>query len=99
MHHVLELLLQAAMEQKMGPTSGPREKYFTRFEEYFNSLSEEEVEEIRVDAPSRLGLFSSEDDVTKEFLESTKTFFTTFMSEANGFQRDDYLEFANLIMV
>ena len=99
LHHVMELLLGAAMTEKLGPTSGPREKYFVRFESFFNSLSKEEVEEIRRQAPSRVALFSPEDDITREFLESTRVFFSSFMAESNGFQRDDYLEFARMIMV
>ena len=99
LHHVLELLLQAAIVKKLGPTSGPNEKYNTRFEEFFNTMEAEEVEKIRVDAPNRQGLFSGEDDVSCEFLESTRTFFSHFMSETNKFQWDDYGEFAKLIMV
>ena len=100
LHHVLELLLQAAIVEKLGPTSGPNEKYNSRFEEFFNTMEAEEKEKIRADAPNRRdGLFKFEDDVTQEFLESTREFFYNFMSEANGFQRDDYGEFANLIMV
>ena len=87
------------MTLKLGPTFGPREKYFVRFEAYFNALTKTEVEEIRSQATERIALFSPEDDVTREFLESTKAFFTSFMAESNGFQRDDYLEFARMIMV
>ena len=99
LHHVLELLLEKAIAVKLGPSSGPREKYFARFESFFNSMNDEEKEKIRTDAPTRRNLLSAEDDVTREFFESTRSFFSDFMSEANGFQRDDYLEFARLIMV
>ena len=43
----LELLMEAAVAEKLGPSSGPREKYFARFETYFNGLTEEEREAIR----------------------------------------------------
>ena len=99
LHHVMELLLHGALTQKLGPTSGPSEKYFTRFQSYFNSLAKEEVEKVRVEATACVGLLSPEDEVTREFMESTKAFFTGFMQESRGFQRDDYREFARLIMV
>ena len=95
----MELLLHAAITEKLGPTSGPREKYFDRFRTYFNSLSKEEVEAIRLDASACLNLLAPEDDVSREFMESTRAFFTNFMKEANGFQRDDYKELARVIMV
>ena len=99
-HHTEELVCECAIEDKLGPTSGPTEKYFTRFEAYFNKLSTEEREAIRADAVSRRdNLLRAEDDVTREFMESTRAFFTAFMSQANGFQRDDYREFARMIMV
>ena len=99
LHHVMELLLGAAMTEKLGPTSGPCEKYFMRFEVYFNALTKEEAEEIRLGASQRASLLSPEDEVTKEFIESTRAFFSSFMAEKRGFQRDDYLEFARMIMV
>ena len=99
LHHILELVLHEALTQKLGPTLGPTEKYFTRFESYFNSMKKEEVEEIRKGATARLNLLSPEDEVTKEFFESSHAFFANFMSKSNGFQRDDYGEFAHLIMV
>ena len=99
MHHILEILLQAAIVAKLGPSSGPTEKYFARFQEYFNSLTEEEVEEIRLNASSRADFLKEEDDVTREMLDATREFFRSFMSKSNGFQRDDYLEMACLIMV
>ena len=84
------------MAEKLGPTSGPREKYFARFQTYFNNLEEEEKETIRLDAPNRLGLVAAHDDVTREFLEATKAFFSAF---TGGYQRGDYLEFSCLIKV
>ena len=71
LHHILELVLHEALTQKLGPTSGPTEKYFARFESYFNSLKKEEVEEIRMAATARLELLSPEDEVTAEFFESS----------------------------
>ena len=62
-------------------------------------MKKEEVEEIRKAADARLNLLSPEDEVTKEFFESSNAFFSSFMSKSNGFQRDDYGEFAHLIMV
>ena len=41
LHHILEIIMGAAIALKLGPTSGPREKYFTKFEKYFNNLTEE----------------------------------------------------------
>ena len=95
----MELVLEKAITVKLGPTSGPREKYFARFESYFNTLEKDEKEKIRGEAPTRLNLLSAEDDVTRECFEATRTFFTNFTKEANGYQRNDYKEFAELIMV
>ena len=99
LHHVLDLLMEAAVVEKLGPTTGPREKTFTTFETYFNSLSKEEKEEISAEAADRVGQVSPEDEVTRDFFEATKAFFTNFMEEERPFQRGDYLEFARLIMV
>ena len=99
LHHVLEILLQTAMTEKLGPTTGPTEKYFDRFQSYFNSLSTEEFEEIRLGASSCFEFLSPTDDLGKEFFECTRVFFTDFMAKRNGFRRDDYRELARLIMV
>ena len=32
LHHILEIIMGAAITLKLGPISGPREKYFTKFE-------------------------------------------------------------------
>ena len=98
LHHVLEILLQAAMTEKLGPSSGPTEKYFERFQTYFNSLSTDDREAIRKEASSSTYL-KPEDDFSEELFQSTRDFFADFMARKNGFQRDDYREFANLIMV
>ena len=95
-HHVLELIMEAAVAEKLGPTSGPRKKYFARFQTYFNDLAEEEKEAIRLDAPNHLRQVGDEDDVTREFLDATKAFFSTFVE---CYQRGDYLEFSRLIKV
>ena len=96
LHHVFELLMEAAVVDKLGPTSGPREKYFARFETYFNGLTREEKEVIRSDADARLGIVGAEDEVTREFLEATKAFFASY---SGMYQRGDYKEFAGLIKV
>lgn len=98
LHHVLDLIIEASVVVKLGATSGPREKYFARFETYYNSLSPEEKTKIIADATKMLGLLSPEDDITREFLAATHSFFTGFMASGNGFQRGDYLELARLIM-
>ena len=99
LHHILEILLQTAMTEKLGPSSGPTEKYFERFQTYFNSLSTDEREGIRLGASSCVEWLSPTDDITKEMFGSTREFFSHFMAKSNGFQRDDYRELARLIMV
>ena len=99
LHHVLEILLQAAMAEKLGPSSGPTEKYFERFQTYFNSLSMDDREGIRLGASSCAEYLSPTDDVGKEMFKSTQDFFSHFMAKSNGFQRDDYCKLACLIMV
>ena len=99
LHHVLDLLMEAAVVEKLGPTTGPREKTFPTFETFFNSLSEEEKAEIKAEAADRVTQVAPEDEVTRDFFEATKAFFTNFMAEERPFQRGDYLEFARLIMV
>ena len=96
LHHVFELLMEAAVAEKLGPTTGPREKYFARFESYFNNLTEEEREVIRTNAADRRPLVGDEDEVTREFMEATKSFFANY---GNSFQRGDYKEFARLVKV
>ena len=92
----MDLLMEAAVVEKLGPTSGPREKYFARFEAYFNGLKEEEKEEIRSGAGDQLTMIAAEDDVTREFCDATKTFFSSF---TGAYQRGDYYEFARLVKV
>ena len=81
------------MTEKLGPSLGPTEKYFERFQTYFNSLSRDEREGIRLGASSCVEWLSPTDDITKEM------FFSHFIAKSNGFQRDDYRELARLIMV
>lgn len=88
--------MEAAIVDKLGPTSGPTEKYFARFKIYFNGLTKEEKEVIRAEAKNRLPLVAAEDEVTREFLDATKAFFSQF---GESYQRGDYLEFARLIKV
>ena len=87
--------MEAAVVDKLSPTSGPREKYFARFETYFNGLTNKEKEVIRSDANARLGMVGAEDEV-REFLEATKAFFASY---SGMYQRGDYKEFAGLIKV
>ena len=91
--------MEAAVATKLGPSTGPREKYFTRFATYFNSLDQEEKEKIYAEAADRIKLLAAEDEITRQFIEATKSFFSQFMAENNEFQRGDYLELARLIMV
>ena len=84
------------MVDKLGPTTGPREKYFARFETHFNGLTKDAKEAIRSDANARLGMVGAEDEVTRDFLEATKSFFASY---SGAYQRGDYKEFAGLIKV
>ena len=95
-HHVLELLIEAAIVQKLGPTSGPTEKYFLRFQTYFNDLSKEQKEVIAEEAKGRIAFVAAEDEVTRDFLEATNAFFANY---GDKYQRGDYMEFARLIKV
>ena len=79
LHHILDLLVEAAVVEKLGPTSGPTEKYFSRFEAYFNSLTKEEKVEISAEGPTRVAQVAPEDEVTREFLDATKTFFSEML--------------------
>ena len=88
--------MEAAIVEKLGPTTRPREKYFARFESYFNALSEDDREAIRTGASDRKEFVADEDEVTREFLEATKTFFANY---GDSFQRGDYKEFARLVKV
>ena len=96
LHHVLELLMEAAIVEKLGPTTGPTEKYFARFQSYFNSLETAEKEVIRAEANGRLAFVAPEDEVSREFLEATKAFFANY---GDSYQRGDYMEFARLVKV
>ena len=91
--------MEAAVLEKLGPSSGPREKYFARFETYFNSLSKEEKEEIRARATDRRQMVAPEDDVTREFFKATKAFFDGFATGSKDFPRGDYFEMAWVIRV
>jgi trans-2-enoyl-CoA reductase len=98
LHHILELEFEAATKDKLGPTSGPKEKYFSRFEEYFNKLSEAEKEDILKDAADKIRLLAPEDDLKREFQIRVKNFFTEFTA-SSSFQRGDYQEFCRIVMV
>jgi hypothetical protein len=101
LHHILELIAAAAVALKLGPSSGPKDKVFGRFEQWFNSLTEEEIEEIVAEAASRIELLAPEDEVTHDFQSRSREFFANFFaaSSTSGFQRGDYLEFARIVMV
>ena len=94
-----EIIAEAACETKLGPTTGPREKCFTRFQTHFNSLSREEKEEIRRNAVAARSIVGIEDDVTRDFFEATRSFFEQFESECDSYKRGDFKEFARLVMV
>ena len=99
LHHILDLLMEAAVVEKLGPTSGPREKYFAKFETYFNSLEEADKNTIVREAIDRIEIFAPEDEVTRSFQAATKAFFINFMVSEPSFQRRDNLEFAHLVML
>ena len=89
----------AAITLKLGPTSGPREKYFTKFEKYFNNLTEEEKEHILEDANEKVKLLAPKDEVTSEFHQRVKKLFSSFFETKHSFQREDYLELARIVLV
>ena len=84
---------------RVGPTSGPCEKYFARFETFFNALSEEEKAESVSESPRHFQLLEPEDQVTRDLREATRVFFTEFLARENGDLRGDYKELAHLVMV
>ena len=100
LHHVMELLLHAAVVEKLGPTSGPSEKYFTRFQTYYNALSDEEKEKIKGEALQQaINLLAPEDDITAEFKEASTSFFSAFATADHSYDRGDYKECSLLIRV
>lgn len=92
-------MIEAAIKEKMGPTSGPTESYFSRFGTYFNELDDKDKDDIVRDANIALNLLSVEDGLVKEFRDATRAFLIQFMAKKNSFQRGDYLEFARIVMV
>jgi len=52
--------------------SGPKEKYFTRFQEWFNYLTEEK-QKINDEAITKIQLLSPEDEVTRNFKSTNKS--------------------------
>jgi hypothetical protein len=91
--------MEITTTSKFGPTSGPKEKYFSRFEKYFNSLTDDQLQEIVSESADRIRFFAPEDDLTREFQIRVKNFFAEFRSSNTSFQRGDYLEFSNVLMV
>jgi hypothetical protein len=98
-HHIMEILFEASFASKFGPTSGPKEKFFARFETFFNSLMEDQLADIINEGAERIRLLAPEDDLTREFQARVKNFFTEFLASSSSFQRGDYQEFARLVMV
>ena len=99
LHHVLDLILEAAITEKLGPTSGPTETYFTRFKEHFNSMTAAEKSMIAANAASALDLLSVEDETIAGLRAKTKEFMKEFLEKCEKFHRADYLELARLVMV
>ena len=99
LHHILEIIMGAVITLKLGPTSRPREKYFTKFEKYFNNLTEEEKAHILEDANEKVKLLASKDKVTSEFHQKVKKLFSSFFETKHSFQRGDYLELARKMLV
>ncbi|QQP52276.1 Hypothetical protein FKW44_004381 [Caligus rogercresseyi] len=86
--------MYALIIEKLGPTSGPTEKYFARLASYFNGLIKEVKKVIKTEAHDRIAFVSAKDAVTHEFLEATNLFFANY---GNSYQRGDYKEFARLV--
>ena len=61
MYHILELIVEAAITLKLGAISGPMEPIYSRFEKYFDALTEEELEEVMREVPDRTLFLSPED--------------------------------------
>ena len=72
--------------------------FFSKFEQFFNQLSNDEKDEIFEAAKDKVNLCAPEDDVTSKFRNITTIFLSQF-SESTAFQRGDYQELFKLVKV
>ena len=63
-HHILELVLSAAIKCKLGQTSGPNDPFSSIFQGCFNGLSRNNMESIIEKAAETIRIIAPKDDVT-----------------------------------
>ena len=97
-HHILELILSAAIKCKLSPTFRQNDSFFSKFRDCFNGLSKNNMESIIEKAAEKIRTIAPKDDVTYKFYDFTCTFMKNFNSY-HSIQRGDYLELAKIVQV
>ena len=52
-HHILEVVVDAAVKVKLGLSSGPTDKIFGRFRNWWGNQSDKDIDEIKKNAATR----------------------------------------------
>ena len=81
------------------PTEGPKESLYARFEKFWATLSDEDIEAIKREAVERRKEVAPSDDLTKEWAKQVLALLSFLFSLDHGFQRGDYLGLARLVLV
>ena len=81
------------------PTEGPKESLYARFEKFWATLSDEDIELIKREAVERRKEVAPSDDLTKELAKRILALLSFLFSLDHGFQRGDYLGLARLVQV
>ena len=70
LHHVMELIYGDACKVFF-PTEGPKDSLYSRFEKFWASLSEADLEAIKEEAITRRDLLAPSDELTKMLRDRT----------------------------
>ena len=80
-------------------TEGPKDSLYARFEKFWATLTDEDIEDIKREAVKRRKEVAPSDDLTKELAKRVLALLALLFSLDHGFQRGDYLEVARLVQV
>ena len=98
LHHILELIYGDACKVFF-PTEGPKDGLYARFEKFWATLSDQDIEDIKKEAFEKRREVKQDDELTKEWAKRILDLLAFLFSLDHGFQRGDYLALARLIQV
>ena len=80
-------------------TDGPKDSLYARFEKFWATLTDEDIECIKKEAIEKRREVAPSDNLTEEWAKRILALLAFLFSLDHGFQRGDYLALARLIQV